>query len=254
MKQEAKQERSSTLKRLAVLESIARAEQPVTLSELMRACALPKGTLYHALALFEHAEYVARDSQGRGYVVGPRLGSLALAVVRAEAVSQESHVILSRLCSELGETCNLAVLRKGEVSFFDRVEADWPLRLHLCPGTTLAPHSCASGKLLLALSNGSQGRTFLSSMKLTRLTKRTITDARAFDKELEAICMAGYSVDNEEHAVGLSCVAVPVIVDDKAIAAIALEAATTRMPPRRAMAYVPRLSMAASAIARAMGA
>lgn len=254
MMQELKQKRSSTLKRLAVLDFIARAGHPITLSELMRTCGLPKGTLYHALALFEHAGYVARDPDGRGYSVGPRLGSLALAILRAEAASQETHVILSRLCGELRETCNLAVLRKGQVSYFDRVEAEWPLRLHLSADTTLAPHSCASGKLLLALSNGSQERNLLSSMKFTRFTKKTITDHRAFKNELDAICTAGYSVDNEEHAAGLTCVAVPVIVDEKAIAAIAVEAATSRMPQRRAIACVPPLSTAANAIARVMGA
>jgi len=143
-----------------VLETLVRAGTPATLSELMVATGLPKPSLHRTLALFEEAGLVMREPTGRAYGVGPRLERFALDVLTHDRVAAERHVVLRRLVADVGETCNLSMLRKGEVVYLDRVEADWPLRLHLPVGSTLPPHCCASGKLLLAFKEPASARTW----------------------------------------------------------------------------------------------
>ena len=147
---EAAQENSSTLKALAVLEALVRSPRPPTLTQLMQATGLPKPSLYRTLALFEEAGYVQREPAGRAYAVGPRLEGLGIAILANDSVATLRRAILRQLVEDVGETCNLAMLRKGEVVYLDRVEADWPLRLHLPVGSAVPPHCSASGKLLLA--------------------------------------------------------------------------------------------------------
>lgn len=248
-RRDAALENSSTLKALSVLEALVAAGRPVTLSELMQATGLPKPSLHRTLSLFEDGGYVQREPAGRAYAVGPRLASLGLAILTNDAVATLRRAILRQLVADVGETCNLAMLRKGEVAYLDRVEADWPLRLHLPVGSTVPAHCSASGKLLLALLPATEREALVETMPLPRFTDRTITDRALMAKELDRIVAAGYALDNEEYVVGVACVAVPVRVAGEAVAAVAVHAATARLPLQRAIDFVPRLNEAAQRIA-----
>jgi IclR family transcriptional regulator, acetate operon repressor len=243
-------ETSSTLKAFGVLEVLVRARRAVTLSELMQATELPKPTLHRTLSLFEEAGFLAREPAGRGYVVGERLSRFALDVLRSDAAAAERRTILRRVVSEIAESCNLAVLQKGALIYLDRIEAPWPLRLHLPEGGVALPlHCCASGKLLLAHLPAAERQRLLELMPLQRFTERSV-----FESELDRIASTGYAVDNEEYVLGVACVAVPVRnPHDEVIAAVAVQAATARLPLMRALEFVPRLRAAAAQIGSTFG-
>ncbi|MBV8974240.1 MAG: IclR family transcriptional regulator [Sinobacteraceae bacterium] len=243
-------ETSSTLKAFAVLEVLVRARRAVTLSELMQATELPKPTLHRTLSLFEEAGFLAREPGGRGYIVGERLSRFGLDVLRSDAAAAERRTILRRIVDEIAESCNLAVLQKGALIYLDRIEAPWPLRLHLPEGGVALPlHCCASGKLLLAHLPAAERQRLIELMPLQRFTERTITDRAVLESELDRIVSVGYAVDNEEYVLGVACVAVPVRNrHEEVIAAIALQAATARLPLMRAIEFVPRLRAGAGQI------
>jgi DNA-binding IclR family transcriptional regulator len=249
-RREAALENSSTLKALSVLDVLVRAGRPITLTELVQATGMPKPSLHRTLSLFEDAGYVQREPGGRAYAVGHRLASLGLAILTHDSVATLRHAILRRLVADVGETCNLAMLRKGEIAYLDRVEADWPLRLHLPVGGTLPAHCSASGKLLIAHMPAAERDALLASMPLARHTANTITDRALMAREMDRIVSCGYSLDNEEFVAGVACVAVPVRVAGEVIAAVAVHAATARLPLQRAIEFVPRLTDAAAGIAK----
>lgn len=248
-RRDAALENSSTLKALSVLEALVQAGRPVTLTELMQATGLPKPTLHRTLSLFEDGGYVRREPAGRAYAVGSRLSSLGLAILTHDSVATLRHAVLASLVADIGETCNLAMLHRGELVYLDRVEADWPLRLHLPVGSTIPAHCSASGKLLIALMPPEARAALLSAMPLPRHTERTITDRTLMEKELDRIAATGYALDNEEYVAGVACVAVPVRVDGEPVAAVAVHAATARLPLQMAIELVPRLTDAAQRIA-----
>jgi IclR family acetate operon transcriptional repressor len=248
-------ETSSTLKAFGVLEVLVRAGRAVTLSELMQATDLPKPTLHRTLALFEEAGYLAREPGGRAYIIGERLSRFALDVLRSDGAAAERRAILRGVVSEITETCNLAVLKKGALIYLDRVEAPWPLRLHMAEGAgELPPHCCASGKLLLAHLPAPERQRLLGLLPLECFTERTITDRAVLESELDRIVNVGYAVDNEEYVLGVACVAVPVRnPQGEVIAALAVQGATARLPLMRAIEFIPRLRAAAAAIGSTFG-
>ena len=248
-------ETSSTLKAFAVLEVLVRAGRAVTLAELMQATELPKPTLHRTLALFEEAGILGREPGSRAYIIGERLSRFGLEVLRNEGAATKRRIVLRRVVSEIGESCNLAVLHKGALIYLDRVEADWPLRLQLpVGGFAIPPHCCASGKLLLAYLPLAERQALLELLALERFTVRTITDRQVLASELERIVNSGYAVDNEEYVVGVACVAVPVRNGDgDVIASIAVQGATARLPLMQAIEFVPRLQAAAASIGSTFG-
>jgi DNA-binding IclR family transcriptional regulator len=245
-------ETSSTLKAFGILEILVRAGRAVTLTELMQATDLPKPSLHRTLALFEDAGLLTREPGGRAYMVGDRLSRFGLDVLRNDAAAAERRSVLRRVLAETGESCNLGMLYKGDLIYLDRVEADWPLRMQLpAGGVALRPHCCASGKLLLAHRPEAERDRLLLAMPLQAFTPRTITDRNVLASELDRIRVAGYAVDNEEYALGVACVAVPVRTHGgDTVAALAVQGATARLPLMRAIEFVPQLQAAASIIAR----
>ena len=248
-------ETSSTLKAFGVLEVLVRAGRAVTLSELMHATELPKPTLHRTLALFEEAGLLCREPGGRAYIVGDRLSRFGLDVLRNDGAATQRRIVLRRVVSEIGESCNLAVLHKGAVIYLDRIEAAWPLRLQIPQGgVAMSPHCCASGKLLLAHLSVVERQRLLEMMALERFTPRTITDRQVLASELDRIVNSGYAVDNEEYVLGVACVAVPVYSrHGEVIASVALQGATARLPLMRAIEFVPRLQAAAVDIGSTFG-
>ena len=248
-------ETSSTLKAIGVLELLVRAGRAVTLSELMLASRLPKPTLHRTLTLFEEAGWLSREPGGRAFIIGERLSSFGLNVLRNDGAATQRRIVLRGVVSDIGESCNLAVPHKGALIYLDRIEADWPLRLQIpVGGVAIRPHCCASGKLLLAHLPVLERDRLLALLTLESFTDRTITDRQVLAAEFERIVAAGYAVDNEEYVLGVACVAVPVRnAHGEVIASIAVQGATARLPLMRAIEFVPRLQAAAANIGATFG-
>jgi len=252
-KKDTSSDNSSMLKGVVILEALATFQQPATLAQLMQITSMPKASLHRTLAIFEEAGLVVKEPGGRTYAPGERLSRLAIGTLTHDTVSAIRHSVLRKLVADLGETCNLAILKRGELFYLDRVEANWALRLHLPPGTVLPPHCSASGKLLLAFKPAEERARLLENLPLEQFTHRTITDLHLLESELERIVSTGYAVDNEEYVLGVSCVAVPVKDPmGEVVAAIAVHAATARLPLNQAMEHIPKLKEASKRISQTL--
>jgi IclR family transcriptional regulator, acetate operon repressor len=245
-----KQDRTPPLLRaFALLERIARADAPLTLREATEGSALPKPTVHRMLATLQRAGLVTREAEGR-VAPGPRLARLALDALLNASVRAPRHAILSALAETVGETVNLTMLEGSEVVYLDRIEAAWPLRMTLQPGSRVPLHCTASGKLLLASLPAARRRKLVASLDLARFTERTLVDARALEGELARIRRNGYATDDEEYLAGLVCVAVPVTLSrHRTAACVAVHAPVARMPLATAVGHLPVLKHAAAAIA-----
>ena len=69
---------------------------------------------------------------------------------------------------------------------------------------------------------------------MMQVTQKTITTSEALASELAAIKNRGYAIDDEEHAIGLRCIAAPVFNEfDEVVAAISVSGPTARIPDNR---------------------
>ena len=247
-----KEAHTPTLRTFALLEHLVAAEGPVSLADIANDVGLPKASLHRMLASLEAGGLVIRAPDHKNaYVIGPRLAQLGLGVMMHSGARRLRHAILLRLVADLGETCNLTMLHGAQVLYLDRMEAPWPLRLDLKPGSHVPVYCSASGKLLLAMQAREQRSAIVRALKLERLTPNTITDPELLDAELDRTAHRRVAIDNEEFVVGIVCVAAPVMdASDQCIAAIAVHAPVSRAPLSRALEFVPRMQEAARALAK----
>jgi DNA-binding IclR family transcriptional regulator len=239
---------------MELLDRMTRLDQPHSLSQVVALTGWPKPTVHRMLAQLENGGWLSREPDGRRYALAPRLLQLSEAALGNSAQQGVRHAVLRQLVSELGESCNLTALSGAEVVYLDRVEAAFPLRMELRPGTRVPVHCSASGKLFLAWMGARQRSRLLNSLALTRYTAATLTQRESLDAQLKAIRRDGHAVDAEEFVEGLICVAVPVLTADsrQVRCALALQAPAARMPLAQARLQLPRLQQAAQALARTL--
>ncbi len=241
---------STTARAFAVRECVAASAGPLALPDLVEATGFPKSTVHRLLLLLESERLLAREPDGKHYAAGPRLATLALAALKNSANRAERHAVLRDLVDAVGETCNFTMLDGDEVVYLDRVEARWPLRLMLAPGSRVPLHCTASGKLFLALMPPARRRRLLAAASLKRLTRNTITDKDRLLRELERIRAEKLGTDDEEFLAGLTAVAVPVLdARGRILATVAVHAPTSRMSIAKARTHVPALRRAAAKLA-----
>jgi len=197
---------SAALRALDLLEQVARSPQPLSLAALAQACALPKPSALRIATRLVHAGLLLREPAGKSYVSGPRLDALAREVLLNSPLRAARRRVLDALVDEIGETCNCTMLDGDEVIYLDRVEAAWPLRVHLQPGSRVPLHCCASGKLFLAHMRADARRRLLQAAPLPRYTPSTLCDPAALERELRAIRQQGASFDHEEYLPGIVCI------------------------------------------------
>ena len=249
-----RQEPQSTLLRaFALLETVADADRPLTGAELVTMLNLPKPTVHRLARQLEQEGLLQRELDGKRYVPGHRLRRMALRVLASSAVSAPRRAILQALSDELGETCNLTVRDGNQLVYFDRVEANWPVRIQLPPGSRLPLHCTASGKLFLAQMPEARRRALLRAAPLESYTENTITDPDRLEEALGRIAQEGVSTDNEEFIAGMVAVAVPVYdAAGQPCATLAVHALTVRRPLHELRRHIPALRRAAAALTRAL--
>ena len=97
-------------------------------------------------------------------------------------------------------------------------------------GTKVPVYCTGAGKSLLAWCPVEEQRETISRISFAVYTPNTITDQARLLAELAQVKQNGYADDNEEHFVGIRCVAAPIIDSNgAAIAAISITAPTFRI-------------------------
>lgn len=240
------------LRPLSLLEQVAAMDHPVTFVEIAGETDLPRPTVHRWLNALTEAGLLQRTPDGRRYELAPRSVALAFAILSNGPAASARRSILERLAAEVGEACNFTVLDGAQVTYVDRVESKWPLRITFQRGSRVPVHCSASGKLFLALMAPAQRERILKDLPFERATANTIVDRAAFEAELAAVRKAGHALDREEFLDGLVCLAVPISQQvgrrKTCVAALAIQAPTSRVSQAAIVERLPALREAAQAL------
>jgi DNA-binding IclR family transcriptional regulator len=222
---------------MAVLDLVAK-RGALPFSEISEALGLPKSSAHSLLRTMEARGYLSIDEERR-YRLGSRIWELAQAFHEVEDLRTLMKPLMDEVVARTGETVQLAVLDGISAVYLALSESPHPMKLTSRAGARLPAYTSAIGKTLLAALDPEETARRLDGAELTRLTDHTIVSVPALLEELERTRQRGYGIDDEEFAIGLRCIAVPIRDHDgKVVAAISVSMPT------------PRYSRAAAANAR----
>lgn len=244
---------SAISRSIELLETVSGHLRPVSIQELVLETGMPRQSVHRLIVQLEVLGLITREPGSDRFVVGPRLRTLSLSCISSYQQTSATHHILAELVRDIGETCNVGMLDGNQVLYIDRVECEWPLRVQLKPGSRVPVYCTAIGKLLLAFAESRNRQKILGSVPLTQLTDNTITDPILLDLAFQEIQMRDFSVNKEEDALGLVAVAVPIRdPSGEVVAGLGMHAPTARMSLDRAKGFLPKLRIAADAMATAL--
>lgn len=220
-----------------VLDVLGSGRQSYALRDLSQALNLPKPTVHRILATYCRFGYVMQDDVTKEYRLGFRLVELGQVVLNGIQLRKEAHPFLHQLATQVQETVHLTYLEGDEIVYVDKVEKindPKGLRMASRVGMRNFAHSCAVGKMLLALLPDAQRDELLAKKGLPRMTKNTIVDPVRFKRHLLRVKKQGYAIDKEENEEGITCVAAPLRNSQgKVVAAISISAPSFRMSQTR---------------------
>src|SRR3546814_412145 len=120
-------------------------------------------------------------------------------------------------------------------------------------GSRVPLHCTGMGKLFLATLPARARRRIIESLTFTRYTDNTITDPESLEAALKIIRRDDYAINDQENAIGLIGLAVPIRdAAGRVVAALAVHAPEPRMSLDRARTYLPTLRAAAVRLGKAL--
>jgi IclR family KDG regulon transcriptional repressor len=224
---------------MSVLDLVAE-NGSMTFSEIVAGLGTPKSSAHALLRTMQDRKYLTLDAGSKEYRLGNRIWELAQAHHGIEDLRTLMKPLMDRLVEQTEETVQLARLDGLEAVYLELSESPHPVKLTSRPGTRLPAHTSGIGKALLASLDPEEAERRLGDQPLEKLTEHTIADPAELVEELEKIRAAGYSSDDEEFAIGLRCIAMPLLdATGRPVAAMSVSVPTPRYS-RKGMADARR--------------
>ena len=215
---------------LRILEEVA-VRQPVGVSELARAVALPKSTVHRGLRALEAAGWIGSDGdEPPKWILRTKALDVGRHVVDGLGMRHKTTRAMEQLRQITEETIHLAVLEDGRMVIVDRLDSPKPLRSFYPLGFTLPVHAASTGKAILACLPKPELDALLRG-RLARLTPATITDRALLLAELDEVRRRGYATNRGEMRADIGSVAAAILdARKRPVAAMSISAPIQRMP------------------------
>jgi IclR family acetate operon transcriptional repressor len=224
----------SVTRALAILRGLAESGDGMTLSDVAQIVSLAPSTAHRLLTTLQQERFVRFDGTAHLWQVGVEAFVIGNAFVRTRDVVTMARPYLRRLMEEGGETANLYLEQDGEAICMAQVECRQMMRAIARPGGRVKLHCSGAGKAMLGWLPEVELDRIIRQHGLKRFTDRTLDTPSRLRRDLEQVRARGWAVDDEEHAVGLRCVAAPVFDEHgRAVAALSLSGPGARVDDMR---------------------
>ncbi len=240
---------------LKLLEKMAEAGEPLTLSQVAEAMQMTLPTAYRFLYTLQAIDLIEKEPDRKAYRITPRVLKLGYGVFKSSELWNTAHPHLLRASQKYGETFNLAILEKDQILYIDRVKTQSILTINLEIGSKLPAYCTSMGRVLLAWLPRNEARQRLRLNPREKHTGRTETDMDKLESILAEVRRNGFAVNDGELAPELSSVAAPILNrEGEAVAALNMAVNVARHDENYLQeVMVPAVVNCAGRISSAMG-
>ncbi len=238
---------------LSILERLADADG-MTLTDLAQSVGLAPSTTHRLLTTLQQRRFADFDEEYGVWVIGVGAFNVGNAFLRNRRIVTLGRPVMRRLMEDVGETVNLAVEDQSELVYVTQFESHAPMRAFFRPGRRAPMHASAVGKAMLAEMDDAKVTDYLHRKGMPRFTDKTIVDPAALRAELQQVRERGWAVDDEEHTVGMRCVASTIHNEHgEVIAGVSVSGPSVRVTETRLGELGARVVQAANEITEQIG-
>lgn len=191
----------------AVLEVI-RNNGPMGVTDLSRELDMSKGGVHRYLKTLVNEGYAVNE-EGT-YDLGLRFLMLAGHVRQSFPHNDLIEEKVTELVDETGQRAQFLAEQHGQGIYLYRERASHAAKFEAAIGKTVALHTTAAGKAILAHMSRERVDEIIDTHGLVAKTENSITDPDVLFETLETIREKGYAVNEAEHLTGVHAIGVPV--------------------------------------------
>jgi len=209
---------------MKILQTVSLHRDGMTLQEIANALDMPKSSTYVIVKTLLAGKYLAPMKQNeKKYTLGIEVFTLGMRYVNDLNWVMQCAQYLDPLAEKYNKTGFVGVLEGHSVVYVHKYVGKKALLASCALGSRQEVHATALGKALLAFSPEETLHKVLDELILSPLTKSTITDKTKLLQELVLTKQRGYSLDNKEQDVMMSCCGAPIFdYSGQVIAAVSL--------------------------------
>ena len=251
----AKEQVSSILRALQILECFMDSRTEWTLKALVEQLGLPTTTVFRQVSTLAERGYLEQDPVRKSYRPGPRLLLLSSSILGQSDLRRTARPELERLSDTLQETINLSMLLERDIFYLDKVETHRSIVCNTQVGSRAPAYATSAGKAILACQSDDYIDEYCRWMEQAArpLTANTIIDPERLRRELAAARLHGYAMDDGEIEEGLICMAAPICdMNGRAVGAVSVSGPDYRMQADQEV-MIREVRRTAQSISRLLG-
>lgn len=217
-----------------VLETLAETG-PVTLAALCQRLDLNKSTLHRLLSSLIYAGYVRQEPESGKYTLSYKLLTLSNKILGHMDILETVRPFFRQLSQDTGETVHFVQLDGLEAVYIYKQESyQNSIRMASMVGNRIPLYCSGVGKAMMADMDEEHIREIWENSSIRQMTPNTVVDYDRFLLLLEEVRQKGYALDNEEHELGVRCIAASIPdYNGRPLYAFSISAPVTRMSDAR---------------------
>lgn len=243
-------ERGNRLERgVNVLQAFRPDGRPLRLTDIATRVGLAKSTTHRLVTELQQLGLLERE--GDRYVLGREVFELAELVPLRVSLREAALPYMQDLFKATQGTVHLAVRHDLDALYVERIRGHRGVSVPSRVGGRLPLSSTGVGKVLLAYAEPGLVDE-VTSRPLRRLTEYSVTDPQVLRQQLKEVRVHGFGFDIEEAAVGVGCVAAPVLQLRRAVASVSVSVPVAPGDDAVLQRLAPAVRMAAAGISRTL--
>ena len=226
---------------------------PTALTAIAQTFSASKSTVYRHLSALARHGFVRRDISTGRYAIGVKLMVLGEASRGNFEIVNIARDALLKLRDTTGQAVSLCTLLDNNLVVLDLMHGRSVVEFTTRPGTRLALHASAHGKVWLAFGPEALLKKVLSARRLA-WTSHTLTDAATIAAEVQVVRRRGWATAPNQAVMGVNTLAAPVL-DHRGVivGSIAIVGSTQVIAPKPVPAQVGAVLEAARRVSRDLG-
>jgi IclR family transcriptional regulator, acetate operon repressor len=199
------------------MDAVVDATRPLSSVEIAQRCGFDRSTTHRLLQALAAERYLLRDDMTKRYIASPKLLFPLPLYHPWSVVRRDASPALFALRDEFGFTTGLVVFCLRERVLLELALGRDPLSPDYHTWLLSPVHASGSGKVLLMACAPEERHQLLGPEPYRKFTERTITNARALERDLSESAERGYVLAFDDYIDGFRVAAAPIQPVNKSI-------------------------------------
>ena len=216
---------------------------------------IPKSTVLRMLLTLKSLGYVDQTETGKRYYATTKLFETGSKAIPFISVFKLAQPVMAKLVEKCGESAYLSVLSGIEIVIIAKTASKNYIRSDSYVGDRFLSYLSGGGKALLSAMTREERFRLFQGYQFERMTHKGISTLDGLERDVEKTIARGYALIDEEAALGIRSVGVPVLNHRcEPVAALSAAAPSARIPFNRIPRHARLVVEAGAEISKKLGA